>query len=77
VTDLKKTLSGGTADDGKWMRSPLKSSWYDDHYGFGATPMEIVENRLRMFAEGFQPHNEEEIASAEVERFFDLFEQGH
>jgi hypothetical protein len=69
VTDFRRPYA-----DGKWTRLPLKSSWYDDHYGFGATPMEIVENRLRHHAERFLPNDEEQIASAEVQRFFDLFE---
>lgn len=58
--------------DGKWGRSPLKSSWYDDH--FGASRVEVVENRLRAMAERFRPNDEERIASEDVERFFDRFE---
>lgn len=59
---------------GKWGRISLKSSWYDDHYGFAATPLEVVENRLRIMAERFEPSDDERIASDEIERFFDLFE---
>lgn len=58
----------------KWAHTQLKSSWYDDHYGYGATPLEIVENRLRAFAERFEPHDEERLASEEVARFFDKLE---
>jgi len=63
-------------DDGKWKRLPLKSRWYDDHFGLGATRGEIVENRLRAFEERGLGNDEEDVASREVERFFDLFEPG-
>ena len=64
-------------DESKWKRTlPLKSRWYDDHFGLGATRGEIVENRLRLHDERNFAGSEEDVASQEVERFFDLFEPG-
>jgi hypothetical protein len=53
---------------------PLKSSWYDDHFGYDATPRERVENRLRSFEARFLPSDEEGLQGQEIERFFDLFD---
>jgi hypothetical protein len=60
--------------DAKWRRMPLKSSWYDDHVGFDASPRELVENRVRNFESRFLPSDEEGLQGQEIERFFDLFE---
>jgi hypothetical protein len=65
-----------TEETSKWKRAPLKSRWYDDHFGLGATRGEIVENRLRLHDERNVGTGEEDVASKEVERFFDLFEPG-
>ena len=65
-----------TGDESKWKRMPLKSRWYDDHFGTAATRGEIVENRLRELDERLLKNDEEDIASREVERFFDQFEPG-
>lgn len=60
--------------DSKWRRLPLKSSWYDDHVGYDATPLQVVENRVRTFEQRFLPSDEEGARGQEIERFFDLFE---
>ena len=60
--------------DGKWRSTPLKSSWYEDHVGFDAAPLERAENRVRNFEARFWPANDEGGAARDVERFFDLFE---
>lgn len=31
----------------KWTRHALKSRWYEEHVGFGASPAEVIDNRLR------------------------------
>ena len=59
----------------KWKRSSLKSRWYDDHFGTAATRSEIVENRLRLMDERLLKSDEEDVASGEIERFFDLFDE--
>lgn len=61
-------------DDIKWRRAPLKSSWYDDHFGWDASPREVVENRLRAFDQNHLTNDEEGLRSASVERFFDQFD---
>ncbi len=63
-------------EESKWKRLPLKSRWYDDQFGNGATRGEIVENRVRRFDERFLGSDEEDVASREVEAFFDLFDRG-
>ena len=61
-------------DENKWRRLPLKSRWYDDHFGFDATRTDVVENRIHLLDERALKNDEEDVASREVERFFDLFE---
>lgn len=60
--------------DDKWRRLPLKSSWYDDHFGYDASPREVVENRLGAFDRLRLTHDEEELGALSIERFFDLFD---
>ena len=68
------TLGGyKLTDDGKWRRAPLKSRWYDDHFGQNA--LETVENRIRHLDDRLLKDDEEQVASREVERFFDLFDE--
>ena len=62
-------------DESKWRRLPLKSRWYDDQFGNGATRGEVVENRLRQLDERLLKNDEEDVSSREVEAFFDLFEE--
>ena len=64
-----------TGDDGKWRRMPLKSRWYDDHFGEGAPRGDIVANRLRLIDERFTDGDEEDIASPEGERLFLFYER--
>jgi hypothetical protein len=66
----------GENDAAKWKRFPLKSRWYDDHFGDGAPRGDVVENRLRRLDERVLSRDEDDVASREVERFFDLFEPG-
>ena len=61
-------------DERKWSRLPLKSHWYDDHFGTVATRADIVENRIHQLDERVLKNDEEGVASQEVERFFDLFD---
>ncbi|OGQ26244.1 MAG: hypothetical protein A2138_04295 [Deltaproteobacteria bacterium RBG_16_71_12] len=61
-------------DDNKWRRMPLKSSWYDDHFGYDASPREVIENRLGAFDRLRLTHDEEEPGALSVERLFDLFD---
>lgn len=57
----------------KWRRTgPLKSRWYDDHYG--TDPRDSIENRVRALDERWLKDDEEQVRSREVERFFDLFD---
>jgi hypothetical protein len=58
----------------KWRRTaPLKSRWYDDHYGMDAR--DNVENRVRALDERPLKDDEEQVGGAdEIARFFDLFE---
>lgn len=61
-------------DNHKWRRLPLKSSWYDDHYGWDPTPREAIENRLGAFDRLRLTHDEEDAGSTSIERLFDLFD---
>lgn len=67
--NLKNPMGPAT----KWQRGSLKSSWYDDHVGYDASPRDVAENRVRNFQARFLPRDEEG-AGSDVERFFDLFE---
>lgn len=61
-------------DASKWRRTtPLKSRWYDDHFGTDAR--DTIDNRARALDERLLKSDEEEVRSGdEVARFFDLFE---
>jgi len=58
----------------KWKRVTLKNRWYDDHAGYDATRTDTIENRLRLLDERLLKNDEEGLGTAQVERFFDLFE---
>lgn len=65
----------------KWGRAgPLKSRWYDDHFGDdrGITARESVENRVRALELAVRDDDTERSrpGSRDVERFFDLFDVG-
>lgn len=60
--------------ENKWRRAPLKNSWYDDHFGWDASPREVIENRLGAFDQLRLTQDEEGLGAASVERFFDLFD---
>ncbi|MBI1947899.1 MAG: hypothetical protein HYS27_19570 [Deltaproteobacteria bacterium] len=61
-------------DESKWRRQPLKNSWYDDHFGYDASPREVIENRLGTFDRLRLTHDEEGLGALSVEQFFDLFD---
>ena len=61
--------------DLRWRRSaPLKSRWYDDHFGHDASAHEVIANRARAPDELLGTSTDEDVRSREVERFFDLFD---
>jgi hypothetical protein len=60
--------------EGKWRRdAPLKSRWYDDHYGHSA--LERIDNRVRDLDEPGLKGDETQVSTSQVERFFDLFDE--
>ena len=78
-SDHRSRLARGHGDDDvnedtKWRRTPLKSSWYDDHFGWDASPREVIENRLGTFDRLRLTQDEEGVGAGSVERLFDLFD---
>lgn len=79
--NAKRRAELSAADSPAWRRNaPLKSRWYDDQFGDergnDVSAREFVENRVRALDERALHGVEEDVRSREVERFFDLFDQG-
>lgn len=54
--------------------TPLKSRWYDDHFGNDARDQ--IENRVRALDERLLKGDEEQAGTSdEIEKFFDLFDR--